>query len=250
MKLTGHLCSVTLGEAADLGIDDIEHAFMAATDFVADKQPDVCPGQATGQQTIAALDPNGEPFKALVQKLVSHHVTLTSTMTVFETFTPGRPLPQGLDTLLPDLRMQFLNTYIRTSAEPDVALQDAVSERHGARSRVREGRRPARRRYGSHRVGRCHPGYSDQREIELFVEAGFTPLEAIRICTLNGAKYLGRDATIGSIAVGKQADLVVLNGDPTARIADIRKVETVFKAGVGFDPEAIVKSVTGKVGLW
>jgi enamidase len=250
MKLTGHLCSVTLGEAADLGIDDIEHAFMAATDFVANKQPDVCPGQATGQQTIAALDPNGEPFKALVQKLLSHHVTLTSTMTVFETFTPGRPLPQGLDTLLPDLRMQFLNTYIRTSQSQTslyktlfpkgMALDLAFAKAGG---QLVAGTDPT----GS---GGVIPGYSDQREIELFVEAGFTPLEAIRICTLNGAKYLGRDATIGSIAVGKQADLVVLNGDPTARIADIRKVETVFKAGVGFDPEAIIKSVTGKVGLW
>ena len=88
MKITGHLCSVTYGEAADLGIDNLEHGFFAATDFVADKQPDVCPGQARGQQTIAALDENGEPFKALVKKLVDKHVALTSTLTVFETFTP------------------------------------------------------------------------------------------------------------------------------------------------------------------
>ena len=76
MKITGHLCSVTYGEAADLGIDNLEHGFFAATDFVPDKQPDVCPGQARGQQTIAALDENGEPFKALVKKLVDKHVAL------------------------------------------------------------------------------------------------------------------------------------------------------------------------------
>src|SRR6185295_5952038 len=95
MKLTGHLCSVTYGEAADLGIDNLEHGFLAATDFVADKQPDVCPGQARGQQTIAAIDENGAPFRALVAKLVSKRVALTSTLTVFETFTPGRPTPPG-----------------------------------------------------------------------------------------------------------------------------------------------------------
>src|SRR5450759_3156986 len=113
LKVTGHLCSVTLAEAADLGIDNLEHGFMAATDFVADKQPDVCPGQAVGQRTIAELDENGAPFKALVKKLVDKHVALTSTMTVFETFTPGRPMPPGIDVLLPELRAQFAAAHAR-----------------------------------------------------------------------------------------------------------------------------------------
>ena len=60
MKLTGHLCSVTYREAAELGIDNLEHGFFAATDFVADKKPDVCPGQGAGQAAIAALDPKGD----------------------------------------------------------------------------------------------------------------------------------------------------------------------------------------------
>src|SRR3954470_14821193 len=94
------------------------------------------------------------------------------------------------------------------------------------------------------------PGYADQRQIELLVEAGFTPLEAISIGTLNGARYLGREARIGSIAVGKQADIVVVDGDPSTTIADVRKVETVFKQGIGFDPVKLIASVSGKVGLW
>ena len=94
------------------------------------------------------------------------------------------------------------------------------------------------------------PGYSNQREIELLVEEGFTPVEAIRIATLNGATYLGRETRVGSLAVGKQADLVVIDGDPSKTIADVRKVETVFKQGVGFDPAKLVASVSGKVGLW
>src|SRR2546426_1907163 len=113
LKVTGHLCSVTYAEAADLGIDNLEHGFMASTDFVADKQPDVCPGQAAGQRTIAALDENGEPFKALVKKLLDKHVALTSTMTVFETFAPGRPMPPGLDVLLPELKQQFEQAHAR-----------------------------------------------------------------------------------------------------------------------------------------
>jgi len=115
LKITGHLCSVTYAEEADAGIDDLEHGFLAATDFVAGKKPDECPGQGVGQRTIAELDENGEPFKALVKKLIDRHVALTSTLTVFETLTPGRPKPPGLDVLLPELRQSFDQTYERTS---------------------------------------------------------------------------------------------------------------------------------------
>ena len=94
------------------------------------------------------------------------------------------------------------------------------------------------------------PGFSNQRTVELLVEAGFTPLEAIRIATLNGAKYLGRDARVGSIAVNKQADLILLGGDPSADIKAIRNVDTVFRAGIGFDPARLIDSVRGRAGLW
>jgi imidazolonepropionase-like amidohydrolase len=94
------------------------------------------------------------------------------------------------------------------------------------------------------------PGYSNQRQLELLVEAGFTPLEAITIGTLNGAKYLGRDQQIGSIVVGKQADLMLVTGDPSRTIADVRNVDTVFRSGVGFDPAKLIASVTGRVGIW
>jgi imidazolonepropionase-like amidohydrolase len=250
LKITGHLCSVTYAEAADLGIDNLEHGFMAATDFVADKKPDVCPGQAVGQRTMAALDENGEPFKTLVKKLVEKHVALTSTLTVFETFTPGRPLPPGLDVLLPELKQQFESNYARTAQNQQslyktllpkgMALERAFARAGGT---LIAGTDPT----GG---GGVVPGYSNERQLELLVEEGFTPLEAIRIGTLNGATYLGRDARIGSIARGKQADLVVVDGDPSTAIADVHKVETVFKQGVGFDPVKLRDSVRGRVGLW
>ncbi|HXT27798.1 MAG TPA: amidohydrolase family protein [Vicinamibacterales bacterium] len=250
LKITGHLCSVTYAEAADLGIDNLEHGFLASTDFVPDKQPDVCPGQQGGQRTIAALDENGAPFKALVKKLVDKKVALTSTLTVFETFTPGRPMPPGLDVLLPQLKEQFEQNYKRTAQSTQsiyttllpkaFALERAFAKAGGV---LIAGTDPT----GG---GGVIPGYSNQRQIELLVEAGFPPLEAIRISTLNGATYLGREARVGSIAAGKQADLVVIDGDPSKTIADVRKVETVFKRGVGFDPAKLIASVSGKVGLW
>ncbi len=249
LKVTGHLCSVTYGEAADLGIDNLEHGFMAATDFVADKQPDACPAQIRGQQTIAALDENGEPFKALVRKLIDRNVALTSTLTIFETLRARPPAPAG-------------------ARRAHTAAQGAVRE-HARADRTGAARRwrcfpkamALERAFGNAGglliagtdptgAGGVIPGFSNQRQLELLVEAGFSPLEAIRIGTLNGAAYLGRDARIGSIAAGKQADLVVIAGNPAAAIGDVRKVETVFKQGIGYDPVKLIDSVKGRVGLW
>ena len=94
------------------------------------------------------------------------------------------------------------------------------------------------------------PGFGDQREIELLVEAGFTPVEAIKIATLNGATYMGRQDQIGSIAPGKNADLVVIKGDPASKIEDIEKVEIVFKDGVGYDSQKLFDSVRGRYGQY
>jgi imidazolonepropionase-like amidohydrolase len=250
IKVTGHLCSVTYAEAANLGIDNLEHGFLAATDFVADKKPDECPGQGVGQKTIAALDENGAPFRNLVKLLIDKNVALTSTLAVFETFTPGRPKPPGLEVLTPQLREQFETNYARTSQNKEsiystlfpkgMALERAFAKAGGL---LIAGTDPT----GG---GGVIPGFANQRQVELLVDAGFTPLEAIQISTLNGAKYLGRDKTVGSIAVGKQADLVVINGNPAATIGDIRKVDTVFKQGTGYDPAKLIASVQGKAGIW
>ena len=250
IKTTGHLCSVTYREAAELGIDNLEHGFFASTDFVADKKPDVCPGQAVGQTSIAALDTAGAPFKSLVAELVKRRVALTSTLTVFETFTPGRPEPPGLDVLVPELREQFEQRYKAAQTTPRGNYAALFpKERAMEISFLRAGGLLVA---GTDPTGGggVIPGYSDQRQIELLAEGGLTPLEAIKVGTMNGATYLGRQDKIGSIAMGKQADLVMIDGDPSTRIEDIRKVSLVFKQGVGYDPAKLIASVKGKVGLF
>jgi imidazolonepropionase-like amidohydrolase len=249
LKVTGHLCSVTYSEAVDAGIDNLEHGFFAATDFVSDKQPDVCPGQDP-RPTIAALAENAPAFQVLVRKLVDTHVALTSTLTVFETFTPGRPTPPGLDVLVPVLRESFMRAYERAQQNTSsiyaalfrkgMALERAFARAGGV---LLAGTDPTG-------AGGVVPGFSNQRQVELLVEAGFSPVEAISIATLNGARYLGRERRVGSIAAGKQADLVVLLGDPASTIGDVRRIETVFKQGVGYDPQKLVDSVRGHVGVW
>lgn len=250
LKITGHLCSVTYREAADAGIDDLEHGFFVATDFAKDKQPDVCPGQGAGMTALGALTPTSPEFTSLVQYLIAHHVAVTSTLTVFETFMPGQPMPPGQDVLDPILKTQFEQMYSQVQKNTtgpfnsllalDRAMELAFSRAGGL---LIAGTDPT----GG---GGVIPGYSDQREAELLVGNGFTPLEAIKICTLNGATYLGRANQIGSIAVGKQADLVVIDGNPAANIADIAHVTMVFKQGVGYDPAKLIESVRGKVGLF
>ncbi len=250
LKVTGHLCSVTYAEAADLGIDNLEHAFMASTDFVADKKPDVCPGQGTGQQSIADLDPQDPRFLALVKKLIDRGVTLTTTPAVFETFTPGRPLPPGLEVLVAPLRESFEQNWARTAKNansvytrlfPNGLKLDLAFFRAGGK--LVAGTDPT----GG---GGVIPGFSNQRTIEILVEAGFTVPEAIRIVTLNGAEYLGRAKDIGSVAVGKQADLMIVTGDPTTTIGAVRNVWTVFKQGVGFDSARLMIYASGGVGIF
>jgi predicted amidohydrolase YtcJ len=98
-------------------------------------------------------------------------------------------------------------------------------------------------------IGGALAGFGDQRNYELFIEAGFTPAQAVQIMTLNGAKILGVQQTLGSVETGKLADLVVLKGDLTADPSVIRSPTIVFKDGVGYDSAKLIASVQGRVGV-
>jgi hypothetical protein len=98
-------------------------------------------------------------------------------------------------------------------------------------------------------AGGVMPGFGDQREIELLVEAGFTPVQAIQIGTQNGARFLGQEHEIGTIAPGKRADLILVHGDPAAHIQELENIEVVFKDGLGYDPQRLLEAVRGQVGI-
>ncbi|MBL0937922.1 MAG: amidohydrolase family protein [Gemmatimonadaceae bacterium] len=251
LKITGHLCSVTYREAADAGIDDLEHGFFAMNDFVPNKQPDRCTGRGgAATQNMATLDPESAEVQALFKYLIDKKVAVTSTLTIFETFTPGRPMPRGLDVLLPMLKDDYERRHASTQRNTQspyikafprgMVFEKAFAKAGGT---LIVGTDPT----GG---GGLVPGYSNQRAVELLVEAGFTPLEALRISTLNGATYLGRGALTGSVEAGKLADLVIVSGNPAADITAVRNVEWVFRQGVGYDPKALIESVRGKAGLW
>ncbi len=248
LKLTGHLCSVTWPEAIELGIDDLEHGpVYADTEFAPDKKPDTCSTQ--GREPWLKLDVNGPEVQKLIQDLVSHHVAVTSTLPVFEAGTPGRPKleQRTLDAMSAGAAQSYLTMRARVALDsPSAALlrkeMDFEFAFVKAGGLLLAGPDPT----GN---GGVLPGFGDQREIELLVEAGFTPEQAIQIGTQNGAIYLGRQDRIGTIEQGKQADLVLIQGDPSKKIDEIENVETVFKAGVGYDSKKLIESVRGQAGI-
>lgn len=249
LKLTGHLCSVTWPEAVALGIDDFEHGpVFTDTEFVADKQPDVCPAGG-GSSSWAKQEVNGAQVQEMIRNLVSHHVAVTSTLPVYEAGAPGRPPLQQrtLDVMSAESAQSYLTARAKVPLDsPRTALLRKEMDFEVAFVKtgglLLAGPDPT----GN---GGVLPGFGDQREMELLVEAGFTPVEAIHIATENGALYLGRQDQIGTLAPGKQADLVLIKGDPSKRIEEIENVETVFKAGIGYDSKKLIDSVRGQVGI-
>ena len=246
LKVTGHLCSVTYAEAAELGIDNLEHGFFVNTELDPDKQPDRCSASG-GDYTLAHMLPDSGEANRLIGTLIRHHVAITSTLPGTAAAVSLEALrPAVLAAMSPSAREAYFYGRNQPRSTRNVALllrRDMDLERAfvAAGGLLLAGADPV----GN---GGVIPGFGDQREIELLVEAGFAPVQAIRIATLNGAIFLGRQDQIGSIAVGKQADLVVMRGDPATRITDIENVEIVFKDGVGYDTAKLLESVKGHYG--
>ena len=252
LKITGHLCAVTYREAAGLGIDDLEHGFFVNTEDDPGKAPDKCTA-SDGLDTLEAMDPDGGEAKSLIHDLVAHHVAITSTLPVFEQMVPHHsPLwPQAMATLSPQARHDYLLLRAHTDAlPPDQAKKRAITFQHGMAMEREFAAAGGLLLAGPDPTGNggVVPGFGDLREVQLLVEEGFTPEQAIHIASYNGALYLGLQDRIGSIAAGKDADLVVVKGDPSQHIDDIEHVETVFKDGVGYDSQALLQSVQGRYG--
>jgi len=248
LKVTGHLGVVTYTEAAEMGIDSLEHGLYASSDFDPAKEPDE--RARGGSRLLAELDMQGPEVEELIRTLVGNGVAVTSTLAVLEQLTPGRPVePRTLEWMAPEVREAFERRHegLQESAGRSpmgvllpklMAFERRFVEMGGL---LAAGVDPT----GN---GGAIPGFGDQRNFELLIEAGFTPAQAIQIMSHNGARVLEVDEELGSVEVGKLADLVVIEGDLVEDPATIRQVRIVFKDGVGFDSAAVLESVRGMVG--
>jgi len=250
-KVTGHLCSVTLAEAAKLGIDNLEHGFVSATDFVEGKEKDKCPSSALVRQSLLNLEFDGKEIQQLINTLVQHDVTITSTLPVYETFAKGRPIayPQALELMDADTKEQYLTAWSNIQASDNEVWTELFKrEMYWERKFVEAG--------GKLVVGTDPTGYggvvagwSNIRAIELLIEAGFPLEQAIKIASLNGAKFLERDKEVGSLEVGKVANLAIFDGHLGKEAAAFRKIQWVMKNGIIYNSKALFDSMKGKVGL-
>lgn len=253
LKFTGHLDAVTYREAAEMGIDNLEHGFMASTDFVNGKIENEQPSPGAGNKALGRMNIQSDSVKQLIQFLIDKKVGITSSLSVFEGGTSNQPMPNEdvLSAMSPDTRDYYLKNFalVKSGANPNdrdrafvksAKMEKLFYDRGGL---LTVGTDPTG-------IGGTLAGYGNWRAIELLVEAGgFTPLEAIKIATLNGATALGFDKTIGTIESGKSADLLIIDGDPSRNISDLRKVQYVFKGGVGYNSKKLFESVKGKVGF-
>ncbi len=250
LHVTAHLCSITYREAAEAGIDNLEHGFAVMTDFVKDKKPSECPSFMAQSRSIVDIDVNGKEVADLMNLLIAKKVAITSTLTVFAASVPGEPIRNDMLTALaPFARENILSTYAAINSQPSEwqkmkfekikALEKKFADMGGM---LVAGTDPT----GN---GRTVAGFANQRQLELLVEAGLTPIQAVQVSTLNGARLLKIDNQTGSIEKGKAADLVIVNGDLENDIYAIKNMETVFKNGVGYDSRKLFDAVKGTVGV-
>ena len=251
LKITAHLCAVTYREAAEMGIDQLEHGFFASTDFVKDKKENQCPPDE--DESIANLNVESDSVKNLLRFLINKKTIITSTLAVLEGFNTTQPAPSSelLSYFSPDSRDFYLKLFARIKSAKAPSDDDKVFVNNAKMEKMFY-KMGGLLTVGTDPTGNggTIAGFGSWRAIELLVEAdSFTPLEAIKISTLNGAIALGFDKTIGTIEAGKSADLLIIDGDPSKNISDIRKVQFVFRNGIGYNSRKLFESVKGRVGF-
>jgi imidazolonepropionase-like amidohydrolase len=253
MKVTGHICSVSFQEAVALGIDNLEHGLFTASDFQPGRTPDVCSGSLMAVSTRPDnANPSAAPWNATIRAMVDNRVPMTSTLAIYELAFPGRGPndPRMFEAMAPEVREAYLAQRKAIDEATNPSLNTAMLHNamafekafHDAGGLLAAGVDPTG-------IGGALPGFGDARNYELLIEAGFTPPQVVRIMTLNGARILGVERDLGTVEVGKVADLLVVRGDLTADPAAIKAPQVVFKDGVGYDPAPLIASVKGRVGI-
>ena len=242
LVVTGHLESISGMRAIELGIDGLEHGLFGMSEFFPKGA-----SFATQYCAISELDITSAPVVGMVDALVQHGTYLDPTIVVFQPELPDfEPLVEDWEKYLDEsvrnpirreIRAMVQGECLQIALEKQAQFVRAVHDRGGL---IVTGTDPV--------IPILLPGYSMHRELENLVVAGLSPLEAIQAATLNAATALRLDSQKGSIAAGKIADLVIVEGNPDVDITAIGNTVMVFKNGVPYVPELLRKSVEGLIG--
>lgn len=241
LRVSGHIpAGMTASQAVDAGYDEIQHVNMLMLNFMPDVKETRTPARFT---EVAArglnLDPESSDVRAFLDKLKTRNVAIDPTVNIFEgmfTARAGSTDPgyaMIVDRLPPQVRRGFLTGGLPVPEGKDAdyrasfqRMLDLVKAAHDAGVTVVAGTDG-------------FAGFALHRELELYAQAGIPPAEVLRIATLVPAQLLKRDNDLGTIEPGKLADFIIIDGDPTKNISDIRRVVTVVKDGKVYDAAAV-----------
>jgi imidazolonepropionase-like amidohydrolase len=238
LNAVGHVpIGMTSREAIDAGYDSISHVKYLLDAVVPDSQLKGLSREARFDR-IAAVDLASPPMTREIASLVAHHVAIDDTVALYEQVfhTPEEDAKRepGNATLPRELAGAIggVPPAIATHADAVFAKYLAlVAELHERGVVLVAG------------TDIAVPGHSLHRELELYVKAGFTPMQAIQAATLVPARFMHQDKELGTIEPGKRADLVILNGDPLADVSNVRKTSMVVARGRAYDSAALWKLV-------
>jgi cytosine/adenosine deaminase-related metal-dependent hydrolase len=246
MRVSGHVPAFMTAEQFVLdGADEIQHENFVFLDFLFDTVKDTrTPARFTAvAEHGAGIDPSQPRVKALFKLFLEHHTVIDPTINVFETLfvaRRGAVLPGWADVadrLPAQVRRRFLGGGLLVPEGKDALYRDAFRSMLALVKAQFDAGIPMVA--GTDEMA----GFTLPRELELWVEAGIPSAKVLQIATLGGARVMGRDREIGSVAPGKLADLIVVDGDPVADIHALRRVETVVKGGVVYSVPALDRAI-------
>jgi imidazolonepropionase-like amidohydrolase len=240
MTVTGHVPEgLTAYQAIDAGQDQINHI-----EYIADIMLPALPANATRLDRLKAngdIDLNSPEAQKAISFLVQHGTVVDPTLALFEFFTANTSKPPvsiepGVAKVAPELAAILAESgppspvapILEKAVQKDIAIVGAL---HHAGIPIVAG------------TDQTVPGHSLYREIELYVQAGFTPMEAIQAATIVPARVMGLDKELGTVEGGKRADLIIVDANPLESIHNIRKVEFVITNGVMYNCAELWRSV-------
>ena len=245
MRVSGHIpAQMTAEQLVRMGMDEIQHANFLLLNFMPDVKETRTPARFTAPaERGAEIDPQSPPVTAFLRLLKERRVVLDPTLNIFEAMFTARPgqLMPGTETMAerlpPQVRRGLFAGGLPVPDGKDQRYRDSFEVMKKLIARAYEEGIPIVAGTDS------LPGFSLHRELEIYAEAGIPAADVLWIATLGAARVTKREKELGSIKIGKLADMVLVEGDPTKHLADIRRTRLVVKDGVLYDPAELYQAI-------